>query len=154
MKAFQIIHVAGDQAHQIVAPALLREQFSDVAGERGKCSGNSLPVLLMAHAAIGAEDARTELLPLESGRRAILHAGSAQPKRKRPRRERKQQTLRAAGRTALGPAVNPCCPDASFLQVGHNSQANSTSRAKEVVARAGGRCRGGRIRDNFVPPDH
>src|SRR4051794_40442692 len=63
-----------NQAHQIVAPALLREQFSDVAGERGKCSGNSLPVLLMAHAAIGAEDAATELLPLESGRRRSLRS--------------------------------------------------------------------------------
>jgi hypothetical protein len=53
---------------------LLREQFGDVAGERGKCSGNSLPVLLMAHAAIGAEDARTELLPLESSRRRRLRS--------------------------------------------------------------------------------
>ena len=61
-----------NQAHQIAAAALLREQFGDVAGKRGKCSGNSLPVLLMAYAAIGAEDARTELLPLESGRRRRL----------------------------------------------------------------------------------
>jgi hypothetical protein len=34
--------------------------------------------------------------------------------------------------------VNPCCPDASFLQVGHNSQADSASTAKEVVARPAG----------------
>jgi hypothetical protein len=56
-----------NQPHQIIAAAWLRERFGDVAGERGKCSGNSLPVLLVAHAAIGAEDAGTELLPLESG---------------------------------------------------------------------------------------
>jgi hypothetical protein len=40
--------------------------------------------------------------------------------------------------------MNPCCPDASFLQVGHNSQANSTSTAKEVVARPAGGAEAGK----------
>src|SRR4051794_875489 len=45
---------------------------------------------------------------------AILHAGWLRPRTARPRRERKRQKLRAAGRAALGPSVNPCCPELLF----------------------------------------
>ena len=61
-------------AHQIVAAVFLREHFCDVAGERRKCTGNSLPVLLMTQAATGAEGARAELLPFEFGLRRRLRS--------------------------------------------------------------------------------
>jgi hypothetical protein len=73
----------------------LRESLGDMSGQRRKCAGDALPVLLVAYGAAGIEDAGAELLPFELGLRLRLRRLRACRRRSHDRNERQNRASHA-----------------------------------------------------------